>query len=374
MKKTIILATLCILIICGNSFAGRVWFYNEITPPQGSPFIPAGNTAIGMRSDNTWPVVGYAGPADGAAAMLPGVWMPTTFNFAGQYLDGATAPDGTVAFADNAGQVVMLGKTGWSSGSYNGSAMYRSSIAFNNNSAPAVLSRSVGTGELTLSMKSGSAWYGSTIQEYSGGPGFQSEAFAVGFDSYNQVNVAFRDGSMLRYATKGVLTGNQWVLNSPEDAPEIGGSGQIDMALTNNDVPYVLYSDMNFLKYSIYDRQSDSWTMGILDALTGGLPGGNFCVAADNNGGIGVAYVTQFAGQNMLSFAYNDGSGWMLPERLIQADINKMVGLAFDYENNPVISYVGMDGKMRIAYDPVEIPEPATMAILALGLAFIRRR
>jgi len=160
MKKAILFATLCLLLSCSSSFAGRMWFYNEITPPPSYPEISSGNTAIGMRSDNTWPVVGYAGSMDGAAAMLPGVWMPTAFNFTGKYLDGATAPDGTVAFADNAGQVVMLGKTGWSNGSYNGSALYKSSLAFNNNSVPAVLHRASGNGPLTLSMKSGSVWYG----------------------------------------------------------------------------------------------------------------------------------------------------------------------------------------------------------------------
>jgi hypothetical protein len=140
------------------------------------------------------------------------------------------------------------------------------------------------------------------------------------------------------------------------------------MALTNNDVPYVLYDDYGLLKYAIYDRHSDSWATGILDEINRD----NFCVASDNSGGIGVAYVTQFAGQDTLSFAYNNGSGWMGPERLTQAEQYNMVGLSFDYENNPVISFIDWEGRMKIAYDPV--PEPATLAILALGFALIRRR
>jgi hypothetical protein len=51
-----------------------------------------------------------------------------------------------------------------------------------------------------------------------------------------------------------------------------------------------------------------------------------------------------------------------------------MVGLAFDYENNPVISFTDQAGNLAIAYDPVEIPEPVTMAIFALGFALIRRK
>lgn len=374
MKKTIIFSAVAILLISNISFAGRTWFFNEIKTSDNQPIMP-GDTAISMRSNDTWPVVAYSGgPNGGAAVMLPGTWVNKPIAFNGEYLDAATAPDGTIAFADNQGQVAMFGKTGWSSGFYNGSSMYKSSIAFNNNSVPAVLHNSNGNNYLTLSIKSGAAWFSSTIQEYPGGPSFMTDAFALGYDSYNQANVVFKDASNLRYATKGVLTENQWVLNSIDNSPYIGGNGQIDMALSSNDIPYVLYSEESFLKFAIYDRQSDDWLTGALDNLTGGSSEGNFCVTADKNGGIGVAYVTQFAGNDMLSFAYNDGSGWSLPERLAPAQAFHMVGLAFDYENNPVISYVDMDGKMKIAYDPVEVPEPMTMTILAIGLSFIKRR
>jgi hypothetical protein len=270
------------------------------------------------------------------------------------------------------GQVVTLSKTGWSSSFCSGDVISsgRNSIAFNNNSVPGVLYKS-NSNELKLAMKSGGAWYSSAVQEPDC-PSVTANAYALDFDSYNQANVAFNDGDMLRYATKGVLTGNQWVLNSPINAPVIGNTMQMDMALTTNDVPYVLYSsDSSLLKYSIYDRHSDSWMTGILDALSASF---NFCVAADSSGGIGVAYVANFAGQDMLSYAYNDGSGWTWLDRLANADSGQEIGLAFDYENNPVISFVDQMGNLSIAYDPVEIPEPATLAVLALGFALIRRR
>ena len=84
MKKSILSASLVVCLFAGSSvFAGRMWYYNEITV-GGQPII-AGNTAIGMRSDDTWPVVGYAGTEDGAAAMLPGTWVKTSANFGGQF-------------------------------------------------------------------------------------------------------------------------------------------------------------------------------------------------------------------------------------------------------------------------------------------------
>lgn len=372
MKKQILFVILVISLSCSSVFAGRTWFYNEVTDLWGDPIMINGDTAIGMRSGGAWPVVAYSdgGPQSGSACMLPGAWAEGPVSFAGRCLDGATAPDSTVGFVSDEGQVIMLGKAGWSSSFCSGyvQPMHKNSIAFNNNSAPGVLYRSFSS-ELRLSMKSGGAWYSSTVQE-SGGPPVQADAYALDFDSYNQANVAFEDGDKLRYATKGVLTGNQWVISSYDDAPIIGFSDQFDMALTAADVPYVLYRENsgNLLKYAVYDRHSDSWMTGTLSTVVLN----NFCVAADSGGGIGVAFVEYFGETPMLSYAYSDGSGWTWLDRLVEARAECMVGLAFDYENNPVISFVGMDGIVKIAYDP--IPEPATLVVLALGFAIIRRR
>jgi hypothetical protein len=373
MKNYILYTALIVSLICSSAFAGRTWFYNEVTGSQGDP-INGGDSAIGMRSGNAWPVVAYSGngPNSGVTAMLPGAWAkgPVSFTNQGWYLDGATATDGTVGFVSSNGQVVTLSKTGWSSSYCSGDvfpAPSKNSIAFTSNSAPGVLYKS-GSSNLMLAMKSGGAWYSSTVHTSIMG------GYALDFDSYNQANVAFSDGDRLGYATKGVLTGNQWVYNSYEDAPVIGNVMQMDMALAADDTPYVLYSDNSgppLLKYAVYDRQSDSWMTNILDALSDPQ---NFCVTADSSGGIGVAYVADLAGQDILSYAYNDGSGWTWLDRLVAARPEWMVGLTFDYENNPVISFTDQMGNLAIAYDPVVIPEPATMAIFALGFALIRRR
>jgi hypothetical protein len=255
--------------------------------------------------------------------------------------------------------------------------VYRNSIAFNNDSALGVLYKSAPSPypeALTLSMKYGSGWASSTVQT-SQGNARTSNYYALDFDSYNQANIVYQYNNKLAYGVKGITTSGQWQLAESETAPSVNGA--MDMALSSNDVPFVVYlSSSTVLSYATYNRQTASWVSGILDLVTSGSPIGNFTVAADENGGIGVAYVANYGGINMLSFAYNNGSGWSLPERLTTAMPNYTVGLAFDYENNPVISYMDIaTNKLRLAYDPyVPVPEPATMTILALGLALIRRR
>lgn len=374
MKRQILMSVIVFILFADNSFAGRMWFYNQLTDSGGMPvaYNPV-STDIGMRSGDTWPVVGYSegGMENGVAVMIPGGWIDSAGGLDGSYIDAATAPDGTVAFADNEGHIRMLSPYGFTSASYSGEVVGRkASVAFNNDSIPAVLHNDYGNMELYLTMKSGPVWYKSQVTTYGGSGFIYSTHFALQFDSYNQANIAFVDDGHLRYGVKGVMTGGQWVFSDPMIAPMV--SGELDMVLTDSDVPYVAYNTAGSLTGAVYDVHSDSWVTETLDTL---LNPGNFCIAADGRGGVGIAYVAEFEAQDMLSFIYNDGiTGWSTPQRLTPANMNCMVGLAFDAEDNPVISFCDDAGGLYIAYDPVEVPEPVTLAVLALGFAFIRRK
>ncbi len=365
-KSFILISVVIICVFSVHSFAGRIWYHSPIgtdnNPIQGT------DSAIGMRSSShSWPVAASGGPGGSSAALTPAGWVRGTFSLH-ERIDGATADDGTVGFADRYANIGLLTRNGWAAMSYPGEAYETPSIAFTSGSSPAVLHNNIQNGDITLSVHNGSGWISSTVENYQF-DGFGTDSYALDFDSYDNANIAFYDGGMLWFGVNGVITGNQWQLSDPANNPQIGSADYIDAAVTSGDMFWASYSDNQNLGYAVYDTQTASITSGIIDNT---LYSESFSMAADENGGVGIAYVADHQGTPTLSFAYNDGSGIWNIERIHDADPYR-VGLTFDYDNNPVISYSYM-GDLRMAYDPVVTPEPATALILAVGGFFIKRR
>ena len=142
-------------------------------------------------------------------------------------------------------------------------------------------------------------------------------------------------------------------------------------ALNNSSVPSLIASDFNVI--------SGAWqeTTLVSDATVLGF--GPPTIAADGKGGVGVAWVEAFSSAPPeLMYAYENGSsGWAVNEVTASAYnpylktseylCEQQVGLAFDANNYPVISFLGTSGSIYLAYDPVVVPEPSTLALLAAG-------
>jgi hypothetical protein len=384
--KKICLISVCFLAcVCNIAVAERTWVNTPIKI-DGQPIFSGQDCALAMRSDGTWPVVSYSMPEGRTVALTPAGWQagPVVGPLNGYGISAATSPDGTAAFAYSNGAVMMLRQTGWSMSYYGvvaptaGYAGPGPSIAFKNNNIPAVLYRGQDDTQapcLTLASFNGSGWSQDKLGN-SNNPSFQSQAYTLAFDSYNQANVAFVNGNQLMFGLKGALTQNQWSFNSIDQYNVHPDTYQIDMAIGAGDIPWIAYTQQRYVQYATYDVQQQNWIHGILGQSFGSGPG-ILSMASDDTGGIGVAYIGL---NDMLTFAYNDGSGFWTYDAGIAQVSYRSLALEFDAHNNPVICYTNSSGQLSLAYDPVTVPEPASAAIIALGAAltaskrkFIRR-
>lgn len=377
-KLTAMQIVLVGLLATGQAMAGRTWVLTPIEPvdvSQGGPGIPqpisSPRVGIGMRSQNTWPVVTYTAFGDaGTAMMTPVGWVGQSSgmaDFMGS-IGAATSPNGTVGFAYASGGFVSLGKSGWAVTSYNGQTEplnARPAVAYRSDNLPSVLHNN--QGQLTLAVNTGFGWLQDPITEFPGGATVFANAFGLAYDSFNQPNIVYSDGGSLQAALK---FGGTWlisdVLQNPGPAVD-----NVDMAMTEADVPWIAYAENTTLNYGTYNQQTNMWDTGNLGTLFSTQ--GHFAIASDGAGGVGFTYVND---TGMLVYNHFDTvNGWEGASLIAPAVGSRDVDLVFDAQNFPVIIYTdGNSGNVTLAYDPVVVPEPVTALLLMAGVGLLGHR
>lgn len=364
---------LVLLIFSGITFAAnRAWFIRAVEP-DGNPITPS-HAALALRSNATWPVVATD---SGTAAMGVTGWRAGPSG-SGTSVTTATSANGRIGFAYTDGNVQFFDQNGWSSSSYGGeidSVDKRAPIDFSSGNLPSVL-HSAGDG-LTLARYNGYTWYQDVVKN-DVVEAFQANEVAFAYDSYDQANIAYYNSDSLKFAFKGVTTNHQWQFETIDTAAII----DIDLAIDTNDKPWVAYSESGTgISIKTYDPITFSWTNTLVDSSFDTDNTNHFDITADSKGGTGIAYVNT---NNELIYRYNNGTGIWSDEAvidfetgtLVQAVKLKDVSLAFDAGDNPVISFGNVDDneELYLAYDPIVVPEPATLTCLLAGLTLIRKR
>ena len=191
------------------------------------------------------------------------------------------------------------------------------------------------------------------------------------------------------YYEKGTLLGG-WQASSLGLTGPATGPGASCVAMDSFGRPHVVNiavsNGLQTLIASDFNVMSSTWENESLVSLATAANFGTATIAADGKGGVGVAWVETLLGssQPQLMYAYETSSGgWPINTAVTNSAYNpytkvsenlfshQQVGLAFDANNYPVISYVGASGAMYLAYDPVVVPEPSTLALLAAGGVFV---
>lgn len=203
--------------------------------------------------------------------------------------------------------------------------------------------------------------------------GYGQPTQVVGF-AYNNNGSSVRDIAVSPFGDGGVITADgdfySTLTGDFQSVAEDSGlfyEGLGSLTFDAQGRPHVI--DRNAQVFS-FDTISGVWTGTILDDVPGNRAA---AIAADTTGTVGAAFVNS---SDELIYAYwTNSAGWQSMIVDFNVDANNQVGLAFDADDLPVISY-SAGGDLKLAYDPiVAVPEPGSFALAGgLGLFILGRR
>ena len=147
----------------------------------------------------------------------------------------------------------------------------------------------------------------------------------------------------------------------------------LSLAFGPNDETGIAAVDDGELSVASFDPVAGGWVSELLDT---GLQSARVNLVYNSLGQPALSYVAE---DGLLHYRINEGSGWLdyiLADTDPLLNVEAMTGteasLAFDYDDVPVIAYYGQDGIM-LAYDPIIVPEPASVLLLIVGSFVLRR-
>ena len=292
-------------------------------------------TALGLRADLTWPViVTDAGgiysifPTD-SGSMTPGHWYQIGSSPAvnGQ-LFAASSPHGRVAVVGGQSLSSHVGEVSGTTGGWIPLSNDTTAVTFDSHG-------NLLTGDV----------YGD-VSGVSNPPAVTQPIDSIAADPLGDI---------------AITSGGQF----SEYSPWIGWASSSrftearQVVLDSRGRPYVW--DAGARQIFSFDPQTGDWTAGPA------TPPANLTMAAAANGTVGAAWTNQ----NSLIYAYkSDGGTWT--QTIVASNVRdaQSVGLAYDYLNQPVLSYISNDtGNVMLAYDPAATPEPASLCLLLIGAA-----
>jgi hypothetical protein len=243
------------------------------------------------------------------------------------------------------------------------------SLAIDGTGQPRITYYDRGAGTLKYATMNESAWIIQTIDAV-GVAGPQSSLnSSIKLDSSGNPRIAYHDetNGTLKYAA---WNGAAWIYTTV-DASSAHVGAHPSLALTGTGDPIISYFDSTNTDLKVAMFYNGDWHVGSVD--TDGIVGFANSLALDPESDLPrIAYARgdPKAGDTDLEFAYWDGTAWQFEDVDTPGIVGEFVSLALDPDTGaPMISYYDRtNGDLKFASQAgSQMPEPATLSILALG-------
>jgi len=188
----------------------------------------------------------------------------------------------------------------------------------------------------------------------------------LAFDSQDQPCLVYsQSSSAVKFARRE--SDGTWTTEIAADPQEVPDC--VRLVLDDQDQPHLSYNNDTYGGLWHATRITGMWHS---EQVSGGRDGGTSSIAIDAQGKIGIAFIDY--SDNSLEYALKTDAGWILESI---PGTSRTQNLSLCYAGN--MAHIGLTdiigNDTRQIEVAIQIPEPATLSLLALGgLALVRRR
>lgn len=189
---------------------------------------------------------------------------------------------------------------------------------------------------------------------------------------YGDIGFVASSGSQIQFAEY-----NHWLHSWSSSivyfsSAETLNSASLNLEYDSRGIPHILGASGRSLVALDFSVMTNTWSPTTIFTASSTPLSTLATLAANDSDTIGTVY----SDGSTLYYASKEGSAnWQTSAIPTGTTVLAAGGLTYDNAGLPVVGFVGNTGHAMVAYDPVTVPEPAALGLLAVGaLALLKRR